>query len=62
MVKFPRISELMVLQSAAGYYIGRLYYYNEEEYQPYSRESAYMVDKEVSKLALIDNTYVENLR
>ena len=61
MEKYPRISELMVLQSAAEYYIGRLYFYNQWEYQPYSRESTYMQDKEVAEHALINNTYVENL-
>lgn len=61
MIKYPRISELRVLQSAAGYYIGRLYLHSEYSFEPYSRESTYMRYKKVAEQALINNTYVEIL-
>ncbi len=59
--KYPRIGNLMVLESAAGFYIGRLYYYAEDEFTPYSRESTYMTSREIAERALRDNDYIENL-
>jgi len=41
------ISELQVLKSAAGYYIGRT-----EDGMPYSRESMYFKTKEEAKIKL----------
>lgn len=58
--KYPRISELTVLQSNAGYYIGRLYYTSEDEYEPYSRESTYMYNEKMAYDALKNNTYIQN--
>lgn len=57
--KYPYIGELMVLQSAAGYYIGRLYYYSVDEYQPYSRESTYM-SEEVANRCLSVGDWVDH--
>lgn len=56
---FPRIGPLTVLQSAAGFYIGRLYYYSADEGQPYDRVSTYMADEETARQALTTNSYVE---
>ena len=42
---YPRIGPLTVLQSEAGFYIGRVYFYSDDEYVPYSRESNYFHDK-----------------
>ncbi len=61
MIKFPRVSELMVLESAAGFYIGRVQYESESEFQPYSRESTYYTNKEVAQHDLDTNNYVEIL-
>ncbi len=44
-------SELQVLKSAAGYYIGRT-----ENGMPYSRESMYVKTKEEAKIRLKDCT------
>lgn len=51
-----KISELKVLQSNAGYYIGRTI---TDEYgeQPYSRESGYYRNKETAESALINDDY-----
>ena len=57
--KYPKIGPLTILESAAGYYVGRLYFYNAEEYQPYNRVSTYMSDEATARKALADNTYVE---
>lgn len=57
--KYPKISELMVLESNAGFYIGRLYYYSEDECNLYSRESTYYKNKEDAQRDLINNDYVE---
>ena len=60
--KYPGISrELLVLESAAGFYIGRVYYHDEEEYEPYSRESNYYCSEEVAQEHLDENTYIERL-
>ena len=56
---YPRIGPLTVLQSEAGFYIGRVYFYSDDEYVPYSRESNYFHDKEAAKKALIENEYIE---
>jgi len=56
---YPRISKLKVLSSAAGYYIGRIYYINEDEFEPYCRESTYMQDKETAEQSLINDSYVQ---
>lgn len=61
MTKYPRIGNLQILQSAAGYYIGRLYYYTETESAPYSRESNYFKTEEAAQIALDNNTYIERL-
>ena len=60
MRRLPRISEKMVLESAAGFYIGRLYIISEDETQPYSRESTYMPTREIAENSLLNKTYVEN--
>lgn len=60
MIKYPRISKLMVLHSAAGYYVGRLYEYSEDECGPYSRESTYFKTEKAAIKALANNDYVEN--
>ena len=57
--KYPYISNLKVLESEAGFYIGRLYYYSEDDYNHYSRESNYFRDREDAKRSLIDNDYIE---
>ena len=60
--KYPGISrELLVLESAAGFYIGRVYYHDEEEYEPYSRESNYFSTEGEAEDALEHNTYIERL-
>lgn len=51
-MKNKKISELMVLQTAAGFYIGRLYYESPDEAQPYSRETQYFKTKEEAEYAL----------
>ena len=57
-----RIGPLEVLKSNAGYYIGRLYYGQDGEVEPYSRESAsYYKTKEVAQSHLDNNTYVQKL-
>ena len=51
-----KISELHVMKSAAGYYLG--YTYFDEECQcwfPYDRESHYMATKEEAEAELINN-------
>lgn len=60
MRKYPRISKLMVLQSAAGFYIGRVEYITEDESEPYSRESNYFRTEEAANRALFDNDYIKN--
>ena len=60
-VVYPKISELKVLQSAAGYYIGRLYLTSNYESEPYSRESNYFRDPHVAQKALDNNTFVQKL-
>ena len=57
-MKYPKISELCVLKSNTGFYIGRLYMYSEHETVPYSRESTYMHSKEITENALINNTFI----
>lgn len=57
---YPRISELLVLESAAGFYIGRVYKHSEEDYEPYSRDSNYFRNKEDAQAALLNNTYIEH--
>lgn len=58
-MKFPKISNLMVLESAAGFYIGKVMYYSDDEFNPYSRESNYFINKEDAETALENNTYIE---
>jgi len=53
------ISELMVLESAAGFYIGRVYQHSIDEYEPYDRVSGYMKDRDIAEDSLINNTYVD---
>ena len=57
--RFPCVSPLMVLESAAGFYIGKVYYYSEDEFQPYSRSSTYYKTKESADRSLINNDYVQ---
>ena len=57
--RYPSVGGLMVLKSEAGYYIGRLYYYAEDDAQPYSRESTYMPDEATAIKALAENDYVQ---
>lgn len=61
MKRYPYISELLVLESAAGFYIGRIYKESEFEYEPYSRESTYMENREVAESHLKNKTYIEIL-
>ena len=58
---YPRVGQLEVLQSEAGFYIGRLYYFSADEANPYDRASIYYKDKGVAEQHLIDNSYIENL-
>ena len=51
----------MVLQSAAGFYIGRLWYESENDFEPYDRVSTYYTTKEAAERALEDGNYIENL-
>lgn len=61
MTKYPRISELKILQSAAGFYIGTLYMYSDDEYVPHSRLSQYFTNEHDAYDALINKTYIEKL-
>lgn len=54
-IKF-RILKLEILESAAGFYIGRNCIEN-GEIQPYSRESGYFGTREAAESALINNEY-----
>jgi len=47
------ITSLMVLKSAAGYYIGRVC-----DDGPYSRDSGYYPTRKEATLALCNNTYL----
>lgn len=58
---YPKISELKVLQSAAGFYIGRVYMHSKHIVEPYSRESNYFQDKELAQTALENNNYIQKL-
>ena len=52
------VSTLMVLQSAAGYYIGRTYWDDEFEFEgPYSRESGYYPTQDAAAAALNKDDY-----
>lgn len=59
MYKYPRVSELLILESAAGYYIGRVYKYSDDDFEPYSRDSNYFQDRDIAEMALIENSYIE---
>ena len=59
MIKYPKISELMILKSDKGYYIGRIYKYSEDVYEPYSRESPFYKEEEVAKKDLVNNDFVQ---
>lgn len=50
-----KISELKVMRSAAGYYIGRSCV--EDDGQPYSRESGYYPTKELAEAELNGSTF-----
>lgn len=60
------ISDLKVMRSAAGWYIGRDYYDPDEPWTspdrpcPYSRESGYFASEEEAKTALRDGFSVRN--
>ena len=58
---FRRISRPQVLQSAAGYYIGRLWHETETEAEPYDRLSTYYATKEAAERALENQDWIENL-
>ena len=48
-----KISELKILKSNAGFYIGRTYTDEELDVElPYSRESSYFLHKEIAQLFL----------
>lgn len=62
--KFPnlvagdRVSDLQVMRSAAGYYIGRSYWDEEFGFEgPYSRESGYFASEEEAQTELTGNTF-----
>lgn len=58
--KYPRVSQLQVLESPAGFYIGRLYLYDEYgDSEPHSRESTYMENREIAENALLNKSYIE---
>lgn len=67
-----KISNLMVLESAAGFYIGRTCESGKDSFpMPYSRESGYYKSKEEAAKALVtgftrrvadENAYVYDLR
>lgn len=40
------VGKLEVLESASGFYIGRLFYHTDNEFEPYSRESQYYPTRE----------------
>ena len=58
--KYPHIGDLEVLESAAGFYIGRLYYEAADDANPYDRVSYYYPDYETAKDALINNDWIDN--
>ena len=48
-----KITDLKILESAAGYYIGRQYYDNEMKgWFPYSRDSEYFMTEEEAEVCL----------
>ena len=54
------ISELKVMKSAAGYYLGTSYTSDDMPWQaPYSRESGYWATEEEAKKALDSGIYSE---
>jgi len=55
------VSDLMVCQSAAGYYLGRMCLDKEDGFEePYSRESDYFASKEKAAAALAAGFEVRN--
>jgi len=56
------IGRLEVLESTSGFYIGRLYYHSENEFEPYSRESTYYPTRELAESLLEENEYVQNFK
>lgn len=56
-----KVSNLMVLESAAGFYIGRVYYNsnNINDYEPYDRVSSYMASREIAETALAEDNYIQ---
>jgi hypothetical protein len=61
MRRYPKVGELKVLESAAGFYIGRLYHETEDDSEPYDRASGYYRDKESAEMDLINGEWIENL-
>lgn len=59
--QYPYISKLKVLESAAGFYVGRVYNTSESYYEPYSRESGYMATREIAEYHLENKSYIEIL-
>lgn len=53
-----RVSDLKVMQSGAGYYIGRSYWDEEFGFEgPYSRESGYYATREAAQAELEEQTF-----
>lgn len=64
--KFPndfngdKVSDLQVMQSGAGWYIGRSYWDEEFEFEgPYSRESGYYATEHEARVHLSEDSYEE---
>lgn len=60
-MKFKRFSDFLILQSAAGFYIGKVEFVSDDESQPYSRNSQYFETREEAEYALehIDDFLIE---
>lgn len=52
-----RVSQLKVLKSAAGYYIGRVCIFKDGHEEPYSRESGYYDSNKSAEMALMNNDF-----
>ena len=59
--KYPHVGGKLVLESNAGFYIGRLWYESELESEPYDRLSTYYATRDIADKHLEENTYVEKL-
>ena len=56
---FPKIGKKEVSNSAGGWYIGRLYYYSKDDYEPYDRISGYYPTKELADGTLVTNVFID---